>query len=92
LLHRGVWACLAEIAAAQLVGEHNPRLVTARLHTAFVRPARGDGPLILTARSRRMGSSFAVVEVIGRSADDTVCTTSTVTARSRTDAVNGLAA
>ena len=89
LLHGGVWTCLAEIAAAQLVGEHNPRLVTARLHTAFVRPARGDGPVTLTARPRHMGSSFAVVEAIGRSAGDTVCTISTVTARSRTDAVNG---
>lgn len=92
LLHGGVWACLAEIAAAQLIGERNPRLATARLHTTFARPSRGDGPVTLTARAHHMGSSFAVVEVLGRTADDTLCTISTVTARSRSDAVDGLSA
>jgi uncharacterized protein (TIGR00369 family) len=87
LLHGGVWACLTEIAAAQLVGARNPGLATARLHTTFVRPSRGGGPVTLTARARHVGSSFAVVEVLGRSADNTLCTISTVTARSRTDTV-----
>ncbi|TAM65653.1 PaaI family thioesterase [Mycobacterium sp.] len=92
LLHGGVWACLSEAAAAQLVRARNPGLVTARLHTTFVRPSRGDGPVTLTARAHHVGSSFAVVEVLGRSADDTLCTISTVTARSRTDTVNRLPA
>ncbi len=92
LLHGGVWTCLAEVAAAQLLGAQNPTLSTARLHVAFVRAARGDGPVTLTARARHVGSSFAVVEVLGRSADDMLCTISTVTARSRTDAVDGLPA
>lgn len=87
LLHGGVWTCLTEIAAAQLVSERNPGLTTARLHMNFVRASRGDGPVTLIARARHMGSRFAVVEVIGRDADDTVCTISTVTARTRTDAV-----
>lgn len=84
-LHGGVWTCLSEVAAAQLVSEHNPTLTTARLHVAFVRPARGGGPVTVTARARHVGSAFAVVEVLGRAADDTLCTISTVTARSRTD-------
>jgi uncharacterized protein (TIGR00369 family) len=91
LLHGGVWTCLAEVAAAQLVGACNPGLATSRLHTTFVRPGRGDGPVTLTARAHHMGSSFAVVEVLGRSTD-TLCTVSTVTARSRTDTVDGLSA
>ncbi|WAJ43458.1 PaaI family thioesterase [Mycobacterium sp. Aquia_216] len=85
LLHGGVWTCLSEIAAAQLLGERNSKLTTARVHVAFVRAARGDGPVTVTARARYVGASFAVVEVLGRSADDTLCTISTVTARSRTD-------
>jgi uncharacterized protein (TIGR00369 family) len=87
LFHGGVWACLAEIAAAQLVTGCNPRLTTARLHTTFVRASRGDGPVTVTARARHVGSAFAVVEVVGRAADDTLCTISTVTARLRTNAV-----
>ncbi|BDB44278.1 PaaI family thioesterase [Mycobacterium kiyosense] len=89
LLHGGVWACLSEIAAARLLSERNPRLGTARLHVAFVRAARGDGPVTVSASARHVGSSFAVVEVLGRSADDTLCTISTVTARERSDTVNG---
>ncbi|CQD18012.1 Thioesterase superfamily protein [Mycobacterium lentiflavum] len=85
LLHGGVWTCLSEIAAARLLSEHNPRLSTARLHVAFVRAARGDGPVTVSARARHVGSAFAVVEVLGRAADDTLCTISTVTARSRSD-------
>lgn len=85
LLHGGIWTCLTEIAAAQLLGEHNPKLSTARLHVAFVRAARGDGPVTVSARVRHLGSAFAVVEVLGRDADDALCTISTVTARSRTD-------
>ncbi|MCV7412359.1 hypothetical protein AWC05_17240 [Mycobacterium florentinum] len=85
LVHGGVWTCLSEIAAAQLLREHNPKLTTARLHVAFVRAARGDGPITVTARARHVGSAFAVVDVLGRAADDTLCTISTVTARSRTD-------
>ena len=87
LLHGGVWTCLTEIAAAQLISERNPGLTTARLHMTFVRAARGDGPVTLTARPRHVGSAFAVVEVLGRAVDDTLCTIATVTARSRTDAV-----
>jgi uncharacterized protein (TIGR00369 family) len=88
LLHGGVWACVSEVAAARLVNERNPKLTTARLHTSFVRASRGDGPITVTARARHMGSSFAVVEVLGRSADGTLCTISTVTARLRSDDVN----
>jgi uncharacterized protein (TIGR00369 family) len=92
LLHGGVWTCLSEIAAARLLSEHNPKLTTARLHVAFVRAAHGDGPVTVTARVLHMGSSFAVVEVFGRSAGDALCTISTVTARSRSETVNGLSA
>ncbi len=88
LLHGGVWACLTEIAAAQLVSESNPRLTTARLHITFVRASRGDGPVTLTARAHHVGSAFAVVEVLGRDAAETLCTIATVTARSRTDAID----
>jgi uncharacterized protein (TIGR00369 family) len=82
-VHGGVWACLVEMAASRAVAQHNPALAPAGLHTIFLRPGRGDAPITVRADIQRVGSTSAVVDVLGRAADGAVCTRSTVTYRVR---------
>ena len=82
-VHGGVWTCLVEMAASRAVAQHNPALVPAGLHTIFLRPGRGDAAITVRADIQRVGSTSAVVDVLGRAADGGVCTRSTVTYRVR---------
>ncbi|OBI21434.1 hypothetical protein A5712_15560 [Mycobacterium sp. E2327] len=82
-VHGGVWTCLVEMAASRAVAQHNPALVPAGLHTIFLRPGRGDAAITVRADLQRVGSTSAVVDVLGRAADGAVCTRSTVTYRVR---------
>jgi uncharacterized protein (TIGR00369 family) len=82
-VHGGVWACLVEMAASRAVEQHNPALAPAGLHTIFLRPGRGDAPITVRADIQRVGSTSAVVDVLGRAAGGAVCTRSTVTYRVR---------
>lgn len=65
-VHGGVWACLAEMAASRAVAQHNPALAPARLHTIFLRPGGGDTTITAEADIARVGSTSAVVDVVGR--------------------------
>ena len=81
ILHGGVAACLAEIAASRLVAESNPRLSTAQVHTTYLRPGPPSVPYTASAEAVHVGRRFAVVRVAGRSAGGELCNMSTVTAR-----------
>jgi uncharacterized protein (TIGR00369 family) len=82
-VHGGVWACLVEMAASRAVAQDNPALVPAGLRTVFLRPGRGDEAITVRAEIQRVGSTSAVVDVLGRAADGEVRTRSTVTYRVR---------
>ena len=81
ILHGGVWACLAEVAASRLIGRANPDLATATVHTTYLRPGGFGAALAVSARSRHVGARLAIAECVGQAADGTICTLSTVTAR-----------
>lgn len=81
ILHGGVWACLAEVAASRLISRTRPGLSTATLHTTYLRPGAVGLPVTMSARAVHLGSRLAVAHCTGRSDDGTVCTVSSVTAR-----------
>lgn len=81
ILHGGVWACMAEIAGAQTIAEQNPHLNTAQVHTVYFRSATPGAPVSTAANVVHVGGRFAVAQVSGLTADGTLCTLSTVTAR-----------
>jgi uncharacterized protein (TIGR00369 family) len=81
ILHGGIWACLAEMAASLAVGHRNAGLSTARLHTTYLRPGAPGAAVTASARTYHVGGSLAVTEVLGHTAEGTLCTVSTVTAR-----------
>lgn len=89
ILHGGVWACLAEVAASRLVARTRPGLATASIHTTYLRPGAPGAPVSVTARTFHVGGSLAVIECVGRSGDGAICTRSTVTARRVGHAANG---
>jgi uncharacterized protein (TIGR00369 family) len=81
IVHGGVWACLAEMAASHAVAQHNPALAPAGLRTIFLRPGPGDTPITVRADVQRVGFTSAVVEVLGQADGGAVCTRSTITYR-----------
>ncbi|WP_176562188.1 PaaI family thioesterase [Mycolicibacterium palauense] len=81
ILHGGVSACVTELAAAAAIGERNPDLYTAHVHTNYLRPVVAGAPFVAVAHLYHVGRSSAVVEVLGRGGRGELCTVSTVTAR-----------
>jgi uncharacterized protein (TIGR00369 family) len=81
ILHGGIWACLAEMAASLAIQDKNTALSTARLHTTYLRPGPPGAAVTVSARTYHIGGRLAVTEVLGHTADGTLCTVSTVTAR-----------
>jgi uncharacterized protein (TIGR00369 family) len=81
ILHGGVAACIAEVAARRVVTDRNPQLSIAQLHTSYVRPGRTGASFTASARAYHVGKGFAVVEVVGLDGSGELCTVSTVTAR-----------
>ncbi|MEU7812227.1 hotdog fold thioesterase [Pseudonocardia sp. NPDC049154] len=79
-LHGGVWAMLAEIAAADLFGSGERPLQPSHLHLAFLRPGRTD-TVRMRAEQVHRGRSLGVAQVEGRDLDERVCVRGTVTAR-----------
>jgi acyl-coenzyme A thioesterase PaaI-like protein len=51
IVHGGAWTCMAELAGSRAIAAHNPALMTAPLHTAFLRPVTGTDALSVTGRS-----------------------------------------
>lgn len=81
ILHGGIWACMAEIAGSEAIAAQNPALSTAQIHTLYFRSGLPGASVSLEASVVHMGRRFAVAQVSGRTADGTLCTLSTVTAR-----------
>ena len=81
ILHGGIWACLAEMAASLAIQEKNATVSTALLHTSYLRPGPPGAAVTMTARTYHIGGSLAVTGVLGHTAEGTLCTVSTVTAR-----------
>lgn len=78
VLHGGIWACLAELAAAELLTGRGG-LRTANVRVSYLRGAAG--PVTAVARPVRLGRSFGVVEVRGLDGAGRTCVTATVTGR-----------
>ncbi|MEH3140587.1 MAG: hotdog fold thioesterase [Mycobacterium kyogaense] len=81
VLHGGVWACLAEMVAAEAISSANRDLATAHVHTSYLRPGVPAAGITVRASVVRVGRRFALTQVSGYTDDGTLCTVSTVTAR-----------
>ncbi|GAA4546548.1 hypothetical protein GCM10023175_28990 [Pseudonocardia xishanensis] len=82
VLHGGIWAVLAELAATETFARGRSELVTSHVHVSYLRRAV-PGTVSAVARRRHQGRSFGEVEVDGIDADGRPCVTATVTGRSR---------
>jgi uncharacterized protein (TIGR00369 family) len=80
VMHGGVLACVAEMAAHAALGPDRGALTTASLHAFYLRPAVGD--MAVDAEVVHRGRSLAVVEVVARGASGKPCMRATVGSRS----------
>ncbi|WP_194166321.1 PaaI family thioesterase [Mycolicibacterium sp. P9-22] len=81
ILHGGIWACLAEAAAARAIGRVNGDLSTAHLHISYLRPGKPSAGINLAPNIFHVGKRCALTEVRGFSDDGTLCTVATITSR-----------
>jgi uncharacterized protein (TIGR00369 family) len=82
LPHGGIWACLAEMAAAETFARTGD-LRTAHVHVSYLRPATPGATVSAVARPVRVGRSFGVVHVTGADGTGRTCVSATVTGRLR---------
>lgn len=80
VLHGGVWATVAEVASSAALTDGGPDLTTAHVQVSYLRRA-APGEVVLTARPRHRGRTFAEVAVLGTDAEGRICVSATVTAR-----------
>jgi uncharacterized protein (TIGR00369 family) len=65
ILHGGIWACMAEVAASRVIAERNPDLTTSRLHTTYLRSGVPGAPVVVSARVHHVGSRLAAAKCSG---------------------------
>ncbi|MGQ4598924.1 hotdog fold thioesterase [Nocardia sp. R6R-6] len=80
ILHGGVWAGLAEAAAAEVFARHGC-LRTARLQVAYLRPPARGAAVRVEARPVHVGRLFGLIEVTGLDSTGRQCVRAVVTGR-----------
>ncbi|MET8053241.1 PaaI family thioesterase [Streptosporangium sp. NPDC005286] len=83
VLHGGVWASLAEVAAAEAF-ERGGDLRTAHVHVSYLRPPAPGAAISMIVQPMHIGRSFGVIQVTGSDDSGRSCVSATVTGRRRT--------
>ncbi|WP_170322290.1 PaaI family thioesterase [Acrocarpospora macrocephala] len=83
VLHGGVWASMAEVAAAEAFARGGD-LRTAHVHVSYLRPPVPGAAISMIGQPIHIGRSFGVIQVTGSDDSGRSCVSATVTGRRRT--------